>query len=73
MNKELKIGIVAIITIALLFIGVNFLKGLNVLNSNRSFFSLYENIGGLQVGSSVLVNGYKVGMVSDIDLLTEKL
>jgi phospholipid/cholesterol/gamma-HCH transport system substrate-binding protein len=72
MNKELKIGIVATVTIALLFIGVNFLKGLNVLNSNRSFFSLYENIGGLQVGSSVLVNGYKVGMVSDIDLLAEK-
>ncbi|MAW21513.1 MAG: mammalian cell entry protein [Flavobacteriales bacterium] len=72
MNKELKIGFVAIVTIALLFIGINFLKGLNVLNSARKFYSLYENIGGLQVGSSVLVNGYQVGMVSDINLLTEE-
>ena len=69
MNKELKIGLVAIITIAVLFIGINYLKGLNVLNSSRTYYAQYENIGGLQVGSSVLVNGYKVGSVSNIDLL----
>jgi len=71
MNKELKIGLVAIITIGTLFIGVNYLKGLNVLSSSRTYYAQYENIGGLQVGSSVLVNGYKVGMVSNIDLLIE--
>jgi len=71
MNKELKIGIVAIITIVVLFIGINYLKGLNVLNSSRTYYAQYENIGGLQVGSSVLVNGYKVGSVSNIDLLIE--
>ena len=71
MNKELKIGLVAIITIGTLFIGVNYLKGLNVLSSSRTYYAQYENIGGLQVGSSVLVNGYKVGTVSNIDLLIE--
>jgi len=71
MKKELKIGFVAIITIAMLFVGVNYLKGLNVLNSSRNFYAKYENIGGLQVGSSVLVNGFKVGMVSNLELLVE--
>ena len=71
MNKELKIGLIAIITIGALFIGVNYLKGLNVLSSSRTYYAQYENIGGLQVGSSVLVNGYKVGTVSNIDLLIE--
>jgi phospholipid/cholesterol/gamma-HCH transport system substrate-binding protein len=71
MNKELKIGLVAIITIGALFIGVNYLKGLNVLSSSSTYYAQYENIGGLQVGSSVLVNGYKVGTVSNIDLLIE--
>ena len=69
MNKELKIGIVAVITIVMLFIGVNYLKGLNVLKNNRVFYAKYENIGGLQLGSPVSLNGYKVGMVSDINLL----
>ena len=72
MNKEFKIGFFAIASIIALVFGVNYLKGINILNDNRDFYAVYENIGGLQVGSSVLINGYKVGMVSDIDLLTEQ-
>jgi len=70
MNKEFKIGLFAIASIIALVFGVNYLKGINILNDSRDFYAVYENIGGLQVGSPVLVNGYKVGMVSNIDLLT---
>ena len=72
MNKEFKIGLFAIICIMALIYGINYLKGVNILTDNRDFYAVYENIGGLQVGSSVLVNGYKVGIVSNIDLLTEQ-
>lgn len=72
MNKELKIGFVALLAIVGLFIGVNYLKGLDVLNPSRKFYAKYENIGGLKVGSSVFVNGYQVGMVSNIDLLANE-
>jgi len=72
MNKELKIGLLAVTAIIALVFGVNYLKGINILNDNRNFYAVYENIGGLQVGSPVMVNGYKVGMVSNIDLLFEK-
>ena len=72
MNKEFKIGFFAIASIIALVFGVNYLKGINILNVNSDFYAVYENIGGLQVGSPVLVNGYKVGMVSNIDLLTEQ-
>ncbi len=72
MSKELKIGLLAIIAIVFLVFGVNYLKGINILNNNRNYYAVYENIGGLQVGSSVMVNGYKVGMVSDISLLIEE-
>ena len=72
MNKEFKIGLFAITSIIALIFGVNYLKGINILNENRNFYSVYENIGGLQVGSTVLVNGYKVGMVSDINLLAQQ-
>jgi len=72
MNKEFKIGFFAIVSIIALVFGVNYLKGINILNDNREFYAVYQNIGGLQVGSPVMVNGYKVGMVSNIDLLTEQ-
>ena len=68
MNKELKIGLLGIIAIIALVFGINYLKGINILNDNRNFYAVYENIGGLQIGSSVMVNGYRVGMVSDITL-----
>ena len=71
MNKELKIGLLAIVAITALVFGVNYLKGINILGDNRNFYAVYENIGGLQVGGPVMVNGYKVGMVSDIKLLIE--
>lgn len=71
MSKELKIGLVAIIAVISLVFGVNYLKGINILNNNKTFYAVYDNIGGLQVGSPVMVNGYKVGIVSDIRLLVE--
>ena len=72
MNKEFKIGLVVIIVISMLVIGVNYLKGLNILNNSQTYHAVYDDIGGLEVGSSVMVNGYQVGMVVNIDLLIEK-
>ena len=71
MNKEFKLGIIAVAVISLLIIGLNYLKGFNFLSSNQLYYAKYENIGGLQIGSTIMVNGYQVGMVSNIDLLTD--
>ena len=72
MSRELKIGFVAILSFIVLFLGVNFLKGLNILEINRNFYAKYDNVGGLKIGNSVYMNGYHVGMVSNIDLLTNE-
>ncbi|MBG65391.1 MAG: hypothetical protein CMP73_01865 [Flavobacteriales bacterium] len=72
MNKELKIGIVFVIVFITLIVGINYLKGINVLNKNRTFFAVYNDIAGLQVGSPIMVNGYQVGMVGNIDLLSSQ-
>lgn len=71
MTKEFKIGITAVAVISLLIIGVNYLKGLSFLSSNQLYYAKYENIEGLQIGSKIMVNGYQVGMVSNIDLLSD--
>jgi len=72
MNKELKIGIVFVLVFLTLIVGINYLKGINVLNKNRTFFAVYNDIAGLQVGSPIMVNGYQVGMVGNIDLLSSQ-
>jgi len=71
MNKELKIGLVGVLSIIVLFVGINYLKGLNVLDSSRNFYAIYDDIGGLKPGSSIFLNGYQVGMVSQVNLLND--
>ncbi|MEE2700014.1 MAG: MlaD family protein [Bacteroidota bacterium] len=70
LGKEMRIGILVIISIVGLVWGINYLKGSNLFDNNRSVFAIYQNIGGLQEGSGVLINGFKVGSVKRIALLT---
>lgn len=72
LSKELRIGMLVIISIVVLVWGINYLKGSNLFDSSRTLYALYGNIGGLQEGSSITVNGFKVGVVKKISLLTDK-
>ena len=71
-NKEVKVGLVAVISIAFLIYGVNYLKGLDLFKSGRTFYTVYEDIGGLQPASPVMYNGMKVGQVTDTRLFQDK-
>jgi phospholipid/cholesterol/gamma-HCH transport system substrate-binding protein len=66
MNKKVILGIIFIASIALLYWGINFLKGLDVFSKHRVFYSEYNDVSGLLVASPVMVSGYKVGQVSEI-------
>jgi phospholipid/cholesterol/gamma-HCH transport system substrate-binding protein len=72
LSKELRIGLLVVISIVVLVWGINYLKGSNLFDSSRTLYALYGNIGGLQEGSSITVNGFKVGVVKKISLLTDK-
>jgi len=71
MNREVKIGIVSIVVVFILILGVSYLKGTNIFKNNITLYALYQNIDGLQIGAPVSVSGYKVGSVTNIDLLTK--
>ena len=61
LSNEIKIGFLAILSIILLVWGLNYLKGSNLFDDSRRVYAIYSNIGGLQEGSGVSVNGFKVG------------
>ncbi len=65
-SRELKIGIVAIITLAFLIWGVNFLKGIDIFKSSDTYYSLYDNIDGLIESGIVYLRGFKIGNVNEI-------
>lgn len=67
-SREFKIGLVAIITLALLIWGINYLKGINVFKKTTTYYVVYHDISGLIESAVVFLNGYKVGNVTEINL-----
>jgi len=71
LSKEAKVGIVTSIAIACFIYGFNFLKGKNFFSSQRSFYAIYNDIDGLVEANPLLINGFRVGMVGDIQLMND--
>lgn len=72
MSKEIKVALLGIVAVALLIFGFNFLKGSNILSSDRTYFAKYDNVDGLAVGNPVILNGVKVGQVKQMELLPDE-
>ena len=72
MKKETKIALTAVVAAILLFIGINFLKGINVFQSTNTYYVKFKDVAGLAVSNPVYANGYAVGIVRNIDFDYEK-
>ena len=73
MRKEVKIGLIGILAIGMLIFGINYLRGVAMFKSSRSYYVEFNNINGLPISSPVFANGYKIGLVRDIQYNYEKL
>ena len=65
-TKEIKIALVAIVSIVLLFFGMNFLKGMTLFSNGDSYYITFKDISGLSSSSPIFANGYRVGVVKDV-------
>ncbi len=70
-SKEAKVGILAVVAIAILYLGFNFLKGTDFFDPSNSYYVVYNSVDGLAISNPVKVNGYKVGRVGSIKLLQQ--
>lgn len=70
-SKYTKLGFLVIACLAILIWGINFLKGMDILKRNTKYYVVYEKIDGLLESSSVNINGYVVGQVSEIKFLSD--
>jgi len=65
-SRELKTGIIALLSIVLFFWGYNFLKNQSIYDKTRTYYAEYSNVQGLSPNSPITINGLNVGKVSDI-------
>ncbi|WP_027449068.1 MlaD family protein [Xylanibacter brevis] len=66
LTKEVKIGLMAVVSIIVLFAGMQFLKGLNLFNKGNEYYAKFDNVSGLSASSPIYANGFKVGVVKKI-------
>ncbi len=71
MSKEFRIGLIALVSGAILYYGFNYLKGTEFFSDNARYYAIYDNVDGLSKSDLVIVNGLSIGKVSDIRLLQE--
>jgi len=65
-SKEVKIALVTILSGVLLYFGVNYLKGINILKPSNYYYVKFSDVSGVTVSTPVFLDGYKVGLVNDL-------
>ncbi len=68
-KKLAIIGLSAVIAFAILFFGINYLKGINLFHTSNYYFAVYDDVTGLSVSAPVNANGFKVGQVREMNYL----
>ena len=66
MNNATKVGIFSVITVVIFILGFYFLKGVNLFIAKNKYYAVYDKVDGLYKSNQVVVNGYKIGLVSDM-------
>lgn len=66
-TKEVIIGICVAGAILILCFGIEFLKGINMFKPANFYIAQYDNVEGLESAAPVLIDGFKVGQVREIN------
>lgn len=71
-KKEVLVGALVIIALTILIVGINFLKGINLFHAANYYYASYDNVSGLAISAPVTLNGYKIGLVREINYQYDK-
>ncbi|MBW8244172.1 MlaD family protein [Muricauda oceani] len=66
LTREIKTGIIVVAGIAAFIFGLSYLKSSALFENSKTFYAIYDDVGGLQPGTKVTINGFNVGNVTDI-------
>lgn len=66
-TREILIGLILVISLSILFIGIDFLKGINVFKSSNLYYVAFKDVSGLAEAAPVTLNGMKVGQVTGME------
>jgi phospholipid/cholesterol/gamma-HCH transport system substrate-binding protein len=68
-SREFKVGVLALVSMVLLYSGFNYLKGKDFFAGSHYYYAVYDDVQGLAAANLVRVNGVTVGRVLDVRFL----
>jgi len=68
-SKEAKVGIFAVLMLGALYLGFNYLKGINFFKPTNRYYAVYSDVAGLSESNPIKINGFTVGRVSGIKII----
>ncbi|GAP45262.1 ABC-type transporter Mla maintaining outer membrane lipid asymmetry, periplasmic component MlaD [Lentimicrobium saccharophilum] len=63
-SREIRVGLLTLVTLAAFIWSYNFLKGRDVFKRQRTFYAVYDNVAGMMTANAITINGLEVGQVS---------
>lgn len=66
LSREVKTGLIVILGILCVLFGYSYLKASSIFENSKILHAVYNNVGGLQPGTEVVINGFSVGNVNNI-------
>lgn len=66
-TREILIGLILVVSLSVLFVGIDFLKGINVFKSANVYYVKFQDVSGLAEATPVTLNGMKVGQVTGME------
>ena len=68
LSIEARVGIIGVVTAAVLIWGINYLKGKNILRKGYTLYALYQHAEGVTEDAPVMMHGVKIGYVDKVRL-----
>jgi phospholipid/cholesterol/gamma-HCH transport system substrate-binding protein len=65
-TKEVIIGLVTVISLGVMYWGLNYMKGINIFKPTNHYYVLMPSVSELQNSSPIFLDGFKVGVVRKI-------
>src|SRR5688572_10261760 len=64
-SNETKVGILTIVSLVVLIMGFNFLKGKSLFKKSKKIYAVFNDLGTLEKSNEVKINGLPIGAVYD--------
>lgn len=68
--KSIKVALFCIAAVLVFYMGTMFLKGINLFSKKYYYYAVFEDIGDLHESTAVALNGYPIGKVTNLKLLS---